>query len=96
MKRTYEIRSSGYVLWTYKTWLGLFKRLRYLAQHSALATVAVVVFENGEPEAVPVEFVRGQYGFGWQSPVGRGIRHGEVGCMSAWSRSGSTVKWSGR
>ena len=86
---TYEIRSGGYVIHTYKTWLGLFKRLRDLAKHSALPTVAVVVFEQGaqEPEVIPVQFVRGGGSYGWQTPVGEGIRHGDLGCMSAWSLS---------
>lgn len=87
VKRTYEVRSQGYVLATYKTWLGLFKRLRQLAKHGAFSTVAVLVREGEEVEVIPVSFQRGPGGYGWQSPVGQGIRHGELGCMSAWQTS---------
>lgn len=76
---------SARPVWEYKTWRGLQRRLRDLAQFSALTKIAVKAYG----QTIPVELFRTQYAYGWQTPVGIVIPRDDsnTGGMSAWQSS---------
>lgn len=85
----YQVYITGIVtsrpVWQYKTWRGLHRRLRELAQYSALTKVTVKAYA----QSIPVELFRTQYAYGWQCPIGQAIPRDDsnTGGMSAWQCS---------
>lgn len=90
MVANYQVYVLGIArpIYQFKTWRGLHRRLRVLAEYSALTKITVKAYGV----SIPVELFRTPYAYGWQSPVGLGIPYGAeidgaCGGMSAWQHS---------